>query len=167
MGVVERTPEGGDNIEVPLCGGWIDLGCRASGYRRDHPQPRRSDGDFRVDPVVLTPGRWSIEIYVCAKPDRIHRDAHHRFECREARVVDQRYVFIGRRVRLAACVRKGVPWRLYDAQRSSCRVTEKIGEELGDKLAPLRGGYLRTQQHPVVFIDRQNAALSVEAGPQL
>jgi len=75
IGVVERTPEGGDNIEVPLCGGWIELGCRASGYRRDHPQPSRSDGDFRVDPVVLTPGRYSIEIDVRAKSDRIHRDA--------------------------------------------------------------------------------------------
>src|SRR5262249_34697758 len=111
------------------------------------------DGDFRVDPVVLTPGRWPIEVYVRAKSDRIYRDAHHRFEYSKARAIDQRYVFIGHRVGLAACIRKGVPRRLDDAQRSICRVTEKIGEELGDKLAPLRGGYLRTQQHPVVLSD--------------
>ncbi len=84
---------------------WV---CRTSGYRRDHPQPRGSDGDFRVDPVVLTPGRWPIEIYIRAKSHRIDRDAHRRFERREARVVDQRDVLIGRRVRLAACIRKGV-----------------------------------------------------------
>jgi hypothetical protein len=48
--MVESAFERADNVEVPFCG---DLGCRASGDRRDDPQPRGCDRDLRVDPVVL------------------------------------------------------------------------------------------------------------------
>jgi hypothetical protein len=51
------------------------------------------------------------------KSDRIDRHAHRRFERRDARAVDQGDVFIGRRIRFAARIGKGVSRRLEDAQR--------------------------------------------------
>ena len=33
INVAESAPEGSDDIEIACCSGWIDLGCRASGYR--------------------------------------------------------------------------------------------------------------------------------------
>src|SRR5215471_7362799 len=69
--VVESTLEGGDNIEVPFCGSGIDLRRRTSGDRRDHPQPGRSDGDFRLDPVELTPRHCAVEVNIRPKPERV------------------------------------------------------------------------------------------------
>src|ERR1700758_4356971 len=67
--VAERATEGGDDIEVSLRGDWIDLGCRSSSDRRDYPQPRGSDRDFGIDPIMFAPGRCPIEVDIRAKSD--------------------------------------------------------------------------------------------------
>jgi hypothetical protein len=41
--------EGGNDVEIALCGDGIDLGCRTPRDRRDHAQPRRSESEFRTD----------------------------------------------------------------------------------------------------------------------
>src|SRR5215470_13710573 len=76
--VAESTLEGGDNIEVPFRGNGIDLRRCASGDRRDHPQPGCSEGDFRLDPVVLAPRCCSVEINIRTKPQRVDRYLHRR-----------------------------------------------------------------------------------------
>src|SRR6266851_6577950 len=138
---IARAPEGGDDVEVAFRGDGIDVGCRASVDRRDHPHPRGPEGEIGANPVVLAPGRCPVEIDIRAKSDGVDRLAHRRFERRDARAVDQRDVFVGRRVRLAPRISKGVPWRLEDAQRSIHHVAEEIREEFGDQPASLRLGH--------------------------
>ena len=124
-------------------------------------------GDFGVDPVVLAPRRCAVEIDVGPKSDGIDRHAHRRFERRDARAVDQRDVFIRRRIRFAARIGKGVARRLDDAQRSIHGGPEEISEEFCDQPASPRLGHPFAQQYPAIFSNRQNAAFRVEAGLQL
>jgi hypothetical protein len=140
--VAESALEGSDDVEVTLRRYGIDLGCRTSGNRRDHPQPCRSEGDLGADPAVLAPGRRACEIDIRAKPQRVDRHPHRRLQCRDARSVDQRDVFVGRRIRLAPRISKGVPRRLDDAQRP-VHVAEEIREELRHLPASFRLGNRR------------------------
>ena len=78
---------------------------------------------------MLAPGRRACEIDIRAKPQGVDRHPHRRLQCRDARSVDQRDVFVARRIRLSARIGKGVPGSLDDAQRS-VHVAEEIREEL-------------------------------------
>jgi hypothetical protein len=73
VNMAESALKASDDVEVPLRGGWIDLGCRASGNRKNHPRPRRSKPGLAADPVVLAPGRGFVEIYLRTKSEMIDR----------------------------------------------------------------------------------------------
>ena len=74
---------------------------------------------------------------------------------------------IGRCIRLAPSVGKGVSRRRNDPQRPVYCVAEETLEELRDQPASLRLGQPRAEQCLAVFDDREDAAFPIEAGPQL
>src|SRR5262249_36648069 len=97
------------------------------------------------NPVVLAP-RWSpAEIDIRSNAEGIDRHAHRCFKCRDARPVDQRDVFVGRRMRLTPRIGKGVPRRLDDAQWSSHRVPKVVSYKFRDSPAAFGLGYLPAQ----------------------
>ncbi len=103
----------------------------------------------------------AVEIEIGAKADRVDRRLHRRFERRDAGMVDQRDILVGRRIRLAPRIGKGVPWRLDDAQRpihrvrreNSCRIPRLERHPSGSVSRAL-------QQYPAVFGDRKNAGFA-------